>query len=251
MTNYNPFNLKNKTILITGASSGIGKVTAIECSKLGADVIIIGRNIDRLNETYNLLQGENNLIRSLDLTNELELNEFMQSLPKLDGIVHSAGILESIPFSFTNSEKLSKIMQINFEIPFILTQYLIKNKKINKEGSIVFVSSLSGYSTIASGISAYSASKGAICASIRVMAFELAHKKIRVNSVCPGMVKTEMNTENVNLSVEQLNDDELRNYPLGYGDPIQVAQPIAFLLSQASSWITGTNVVLDGGASIH
>jgi NAD(P)-dependent dehydrogenase (short-subunit alcohol dehydrogenase family) len=248
---YNPFSLENKTILITGASSGIGKETAIECSKLGANVIITGRNLDRLNETFSLLQGSNNVMFSIDLTNELELDDFLNKLPKLDGVVHSAGILDSIPFSFTSNVKLSNIMKVNFEIPFGITQYLIKNKKINKLGSIVFVSSLSGFSTIASGISAYSASKGAICASIRVMAFELASKKIRVNSVCPGMVKTEMNIENDNLSSEQLKEDELRNYPLGYGTPIEVAQPITFLLSQASSWITGTNMVLDGGASIH
>lgn len=136
-------------------------------------------------------------------------------------------------------------------MPFTITQSLIKTKKINKQSSIVFVSSLSGISTIASGISAYSASKGAICASVRVMAFELASKNIRVNSVCPGMVKTEMNIENNSLSEEQLKEDELRNYPLGYGTPLQVAQTIVFLLSNASSWITGTNMVIDGGASIH
>jgi NAD(P)-dependent dehydrogenase (short-subunit alcohol dehydrogenase family) len=248
---YNPFTLENKTILVTGASSGIGKETAIECSRLGANVIITGRNKERLIETFNLLVGNNHKFYQLDLNSEHKIQDFLNSLPKLDGIVHSAGILESIPFSFTNSEKLEKIMKVNFEIPFTITQNLIKTKKINKQSSIVFVSSLSGISTIASGISAYSASKGAICASVRVMAFELASKNIRVNSVCPGMVKTEMNIENSSLSEEQLKEDELRNYPLGYGTPIQVAQTIVFLLSNASSWITGTNMVIDGGASIH
>jgi NAD(P)-dependent dehydrogenase (short-subunit alcohol dehydrogenase family) len=248
---YNPFTLENKTILITGASSGIGKETAIECSKLGANVIITGRNEERLIETFNLLVGNNHKFYQLDLNSEDKIQDFLNSLPKLDGIAHSAGILESIPFSFTNSEKLAKIMKVNFEMPFTMTQSLIKTKKINKQSSIVFVSSLSGISTIASGISAYSASKGAICASVRVMAFELASKNIRVNSVCPGMVKTEMNIENNSLSEEQLKEDELRNYPLGYGTPIQVAQTIVFLLSNASSWITGTNMVIDGGASIH
>jgi NAD(P)-dependent dehydrogenase (short-subunit alcohol dehydrogenase family) len=113
------------------------------------------------------------------------------------------------------------------------------------------VSSLSGFSTVASGISAYSASKGALSASIRVMALELASKKIRVNTVCPGMVKTEMNSENSNLSETQLLEDEARNYPLGYGKPEQVASSIVFLLGEGSSWITGTNLVIDGGASIH
>jgi NAD(P)-dependent dehydrogenase (short-subunit alcohol dehydrogenase family) len=248
---YNPFNLNDKTILITGASSGIGKQTAIECSKLGANIIITGRSITKLDSTYSMLHGKNHLKFNLDLTDDIELDNFLQSLPKLDGIVHSAGILQTMPLAFTSRNLVSNTLKVNFEIPFYITQYLVKNKKINKEGSIVFVSSLSGISTIASGISAYSASKGAICASIKVMALELSPKKIRVNAVCPGMVNTTMNSENTTLSADQLEMDERSNYPLGYGTALAVAQPIAFLLSQSSSWITGTNVILDGGASIH
>jgi NAD(P)-dependent dehydrogenase (short-subunit alcohol dehydrogenase family) len=127
---YNPFTLENKTILITGASSGIGKETAIECSKLGANLIITGRNEERLIETFNLLAGNNHIFYQLDLNSEDNIQDFLNSLPKLDGIVHSAGILESIPFSFTNSEKLAKIMKVNFEMPFTMTQSLIKTKKI-------------------------------------------------------------------------------------------------------------------------
>ena len=145
----------------------------------------------------------------------------------------------------------SKIMKINFEIPFSITQYLVNTKKINNYSSIVFISSLSGINTIAAGISAYSASKGAISASIRVMALELASRNIRVNAVCPGMVNTEMNLENTTLTSDDLKTDEFTNYPLGYGKPEDVANAIVFLLSGASSWITGTNLVIDGGASIH
>lgn len=248
---YNPFSLQNKTILVTGASSGIGKATAIECSKMGAKLIITGRNLERLNNVYNQLEGHDHLIVQGDLSNLDDLELLISSIEKIDGIVHSAGILETTPFSFTNNIKLSETMKINFEVPFILTQRLIKAKKIRNNSSVVFVSSLSGYSTGAIGLSAYSASKGAICAAVRVIALELAAKKIRVNAVCPGMVKTEMNLRNGKLSKEQLEEDELLNYPLGYGTADDIANTNIFLLSEASKWITGTNLVIDGGASIH
>lgn len=249
--NTNPFSLKNKTILITGASSGIGKATALQCSKMGAKLIITGRNLERLKEVYNELEQNNHLIIQADLSNADDLELLVNSLEKIDGLVHSAGILETTPFSFTSNKKLSETMRINFEAPFILTQKLIKTKKIKNNSSVVFVSSLSGYSTGAIGLSAYSASKGAICATVRVIALELAPKKIRVNSVCPGMVKTEMNSGNNKLFQEQLEEDELRNYPLGYGTADDIANTNVFLLSDASKWITGTNLVIDGGASIH
>lgn len=247
----NPFLLENKTILITGASSGIGKATAILCAQMGAKLIVTGRTESKLNEVFDSLGGECHQKIVVDFENENAIIDLLAMVNQLDGIVHSAGILETIPLAFTNSEKLSRIMKINFEVPFIITQQLLKAKKFKKDASIVFVSSLSGYSTVASGISAYSASKGALSASIRVMALELASKKIRVNAVCPGMVKTEMNSENDNLTETQLVEDEKRNYPLGYGTPKQIATSIVFLLGKGSSWITGTNLVIDGGASIH
>ena len=247
----NLLDLTGKTILITGASSGIGKSSALLCSKLGASLIITGRNELKLNNVFNLLEGNNHLQFPIDFEYENSIVELCSKIDKLDGIIHSAGVLESIPFSYTNNTKLSKIMKINFEIPFSITQYLVKTKKINNYSSIVFISSLSGINTIAAGISAYSASKGAISASIRVMALELASRNIRVNAVCPGMVNTEMNLENTTLTSDDLKTDEFTNYPLGYGKPEDVANAIVFLLSGASSWITGTNLVIDGGASIH
>lgn len=247
----NPFSLENKTILITGASSGIGKATAILCAQMGAKLIVTGRTESKLDEVYDSLIGEGHQKIVVDFENENAIIDLVAMVIQLDGIVHSAGILETIPLAFTNSEKLSRIMRVNFEVPFSITQQLLKAKKFNKETSIVFVSSLSGYSTVASGISAYSASKGAISASIRVMALELAPKRIRVNAVCPGMVRTDMNTDNDNLTEAQLLEDEKRNYPLGYGTSKQIATSIAFLLGEGSSWITGTNLVIDGGASIH
>jgi NAD(P)-dependent dehydrogenase (short-subunit alcohol dehydrogenase family) len=247
----NLLDLTGKTILITGASSGIGKSSALLCSKLGASLIITGRNEIKLNNVFSLLEGNKHLQFPIDFENENSINELCSKIDSLDGIIHSAGIALNSPFKFTNIEKLSKILHINFEIPFTITQVLLKEKKINKESSIVFVSSVSGYNVVARGISAYSASKGAISASIRVMALELSSRKIRVNAVCPGMVNTEMNLDNSILTNEDLKTDEFRNYPLGYGKPEDVANAIVFLLSDASSWITGTNLVIDGGASIH
>lgn len=247
----NPFSLDNKAILITGASSGIGKATAILCAQMGAKLIITGRTESKLNDVFDSLIGEGHQKIVVDFENENAITDLITMVSQLDGIVHSAGILETIPLAFTNSEKLSRIMKINFEVPFSITQQLLKAKKFKKDTSIVFVSSLSGYSTVASGISAYSASKGAISASIRVMALELASKKIRVNAVCPGMVITDMNIENNILTETQLLEDEKRNYPLGYGTSKQIATSIVFLLGDGSSWITGTNLVIDGGASIH
>jgi NAD(P)-dependent dehydrogenase (short-subunit alcohol dehydrogenase family) len=247
----NPFSLENKTILITGASSGIGKATAVLCSQMGAKLIVTGRTESKLNEVFDSLIGEGHQKIVVDFENGNAIIDLVAMVDKLDGIVHSAGISETIPLAYTNSEKLSRIMRINFEVPFSITQQLLKAKKFKKECSIVFVSSISGYSTVANGITAYSASKGAISASIRGMAFELAPKRIRVNAVCPGMVKTEMNSDNDNLTGVQLLEDEKRNYPLGYGTSEQIATSIVFLLGEGSSWITGTNLVIDGGASIH
>lgn len=247
----NPFDLQNKTILITGASSGIGRATAILCSSMGAKLIITGRTESKLNDVFNYLEGIGHKKLLLDFEDEDSISKLVAYVEGVDGVVLSSGISENIPFSFTNEKKLARIMKVNFEAPFITTQKLVKEKKIKKGGSIVFVSSISGYLAVAKGISAYSASKGALCASIRVMALELSAKMIRVNTVCPGMVKSEMNYENQNLTGDQMIEDEARNYPLGYGSPEQVASSIVFLLGEGSSWITGTNLVIDGGASIH
>jgi NAD(P)-dependent dehydrogenase (short-subunit alcohol dehydrogenase family) len=246
----NNFSLSGKTILITGASSGIGKATAIACANLDANVITTGRNLIKLKNTFDLLVGSNHRMIPFDFE-ENNLNDFISTLPQLDGIVHSAGIIDSIPYQFTNEKKLEKVMNINFSIPFHLTRLLLKSKKINKNSSIVFVSSISGISITAVGHAAYSASKGALSACTRVLALENAPQQIRVNSVCPGMVKTEMIYNNPAYTKDDLLADEKRNYPLGYGNPENVAEPIAFLLSNAAKWITGSNIIIDGGASIQ
>lgn len=246
------FSLENKTILITGASSGIGKSTAILCAQLGAKLILTGRSKAKLSEVEKLLIPNDHKLIPIDFEEENTIEQLIEFINfKIDGVVHSIGISENLPFSFTNESKLNRVMKTNFLVPFGITQMLLKNKKLNKGASIVFVSSISGVSTIATGMSAYSASKGAISAAVRVMALELASKGIRVNAICPGMVLTDMNLLNDSVTSEQLREDEMKNYPLGYGQPEDIAASILFLLGNGSKWITGSNLIIDGGFSIH
>lgn len=246
---YNPFTLVGKTILITGASSGIGKATAIECSKLGAKVIIFGRNKDRLESTYKELEGENHIQIIADLSDESMLDDVINELPKIDGIANVAGIVKTLPFQFVNRKELNNIFDINFYGPVILSQKIIKKKKLNKDSSIVFVSSIDGPVTAHIGNSIYSASKGAISAISRNMAVDLASKKIRVNSVLPGMTETPL-IHGDGITQEQLDLDK-KLYPLKrYGEPKEIAWAIIYFLSDASGWTTGSQLVVDGGFTL-
>lgn len=177
MENYNPYSLKNKTILVTGASSGIGKAVAIESSKLGANIIIIGRDKQRLNETFTVLFGDNNIQFICDLSNQKDLDELLNIIPLLDGVVHCAGITKSIPFSFTNRSVEREIFDINYFAAVDLSRLLIQRKKITKNSSVVFISSVSGTSCSMYGNSVYSATKGAINGIVKGMALDLASKK--------------------------------------------------------------------------
>jgi NAD(P)-dependent dehydrogenase (short-subunit alcohol dehydrogenase family) len=245
----NPFSLENKTILITGASSGIGKATAIECSKMGAKIIITGRDLERLNDTYDELEGEGHLIFQADLTNKEEFDALFNSISKLDGLVHSAGIARHMLFNFLKEEQLNEMMDINFRIPTLLTQQLLKQKKINQGASIVFINSISGILSSYVGGSIYSASKGALNGLLKGLALEYASKKIRVNGVMPAMIETRL-IEKSDVTEEQFKLDKLK-YPLKrYGTPNEVAFAVIYLLSEASSWTTGTNILLDGGRTI-
>lgn len=245
----NPFSLQNKTILITGASSGIGKATAIECSKMGAKVIITGRNLERLNVTYDELDKGEHIVIQADLSDQKDLDYLINSIKKIDGIVHSAGISGHLLFNFLKMEQLDEMMDINFKIPTLLTQRLLKQKKVNKGGSIVFINSTSGIISSFIGGSIYSASKGALNGLIKGLALEFAPKKIRFNGVMAAMVETPI-MEKSDVTIEQLNFDR-QKYPLKrYGKPQEVAYAVIYLLSDASAWTTGTNILLDGGRTI-
>lgn len=246
---YNPFTLEGKTILITGASSGIGRATAIECSRLGASLIITGRNELRLDETFiKLAKGEHKKIIA-DLRFEEQIEMLVSGLSEIDGIVHSAGIVDPVPFEFVTRSKLNNIFEINFFSPSLLTQAVIKKKVLKKHSSIVFISSISGIycSSIAGAM--YSSTKGAINGIIKGMALDLAHKFIRVNSICPGMIETNILDKGL-VTKEQLTED-VKRYPLKrHGKPEEVAFAAIYLLSDASSWVTGTNLLIDGGYTL-
>jgi NAD(P)-dependent dehydrogenase (short-subunit alcohol dehydrogenase family) len=246
---HNPFKVEGKTIFITGASSGIGLATAIECSRMGAIVIITGRNIDRLNETYLKLEGKGHKQIIADLSKKEKINDLVTLLPCVDGVVHCAGIVEPLPFQFLSEEKLKFIFDINFTAPTILTQQLIKTKKVNKKASIVFISSISGVFCSSNGGAAYSASKGAINGMAKGMALDLAPQSIRVNCVTPGMIQTDL-FANGTLSDEQLKED-INRYPLKrFGQAEEVAYAVIYLLSDASKWVTGSNLLIDGGYTL-
>jgi len=245
----NAFALAGKKILVTGASSGIGRQIAIEISNAGATAIITGRNNDRLHETIKSLSPGDHKMFAADLNREEELNALVAGTEKIDGLVLSAGIMKTIPFRLLNRQVLQEVMETNFIGQVLLVNKLIQKKLIANEASIVFISSIGGNVVGTVGNAAYSASKGAIEGIQKVMALELAPKKIRVNSILPGMVRTEM-WSNGSVSEEQLAEDE-KKYPLGYGEPSDVAHGCIYLLSHASRWVTGSSLVMDGGFSIQ
>lgn len=251
---YNPFSLENKTILITGASSGIGRQCAVDCSQMGAKVIAIGRNEKRLQETLNLLDGDGHAIYSYDLSEIDGIKELISLIVaekgKLDGIIYAAGIEKSAPIKLLLPSDYEEILRVNTISAFELVRQSIGVKFINAPASVVFISSITSVIARAS-TAAYSASKGALVSGARVMAAELARRNIRVNCISPGTVLTPL-MENV---LSQLSEEEyekrISGFPLGLGEVTDISNACIFLLSNASRWITGQNIVIDGGYTIY
>ena len=246
---YNPFSLERKTVLVTGASSGIGRATAIECSKMGATVIITARNEGRLKETLDSLDyklGQTHQMLLADLSKEEEIIKLVDLLPVLDGVSLNAGIVKTLPVKFINHDALSEVLNVNMIGPVILTQRLLKKKKLLKGSSVVFTSSIGGVMISTIGNTMYGISKGGLNAFMKGLALEMASLGIRSNSVNPGFVATNILSAGV-ISEEQLNEN-MAKYPLGrFGKPEDIAHAIIYLLSDASSWVTGHTLVVDGG----
>lgn len=245
----NPYSLKDKTILVTGASSGIGERTAIECANLGARLIISGRNEERLNATLHNLEGANHRAIIADLTTDEGKKAVIDSVELLDGLVLCAGQGNVIPFKLADRKKFDSIFEINYFAPVELMRMLVKTKKLKDKASVVFVCSIGGINAITIGNTIYGASKAAFNSTMKFCALELAQKGIRCNSVLPGMVNTSL-IKGGAVSEEQHKTD-MEKYPLKrYGEPEDIAYGIIYLLSDAASWVTGHSLVIDGGITI-
>lgn len=249
MENYNPFSLKGKTILITGASSGIGRATAIECSRMGATLIITGRNEERLNETLSLLENEGNISIIADISKDEGIKELLIDLPKLDGIVLCAGIVELWPFLFASRERIEKTYSTNLFSPIETIRMIVKKKLYNPGVSIVAIDSIAGTSDFCPANSIYGSGKAALASFLKYAAIELSQKGIRINTISPGFIYTPMQT-NGNITEEQL-DKVISKTPIQrWGKPEDIAYATIYLLSDASSFITGTDLKVDGGYTI-
>ncbi|HEX2944864.1 MAG TPA: SDR family oxidoreductase [Clostridia bacterium] len=251
----NPLDLSGKNVMVTGASSGIGREIAIFLSKLGANVIMVARNEERLKETYNELEPGYHSYYLMDFNNPDTIESMMDNVCanglKLNGLVHSAGISQTMPLQYLKLSDLGSIMSVNFFSFVELAKHFSKRKNNNNGGSIVAISSISSR-VGARGLTAYCASKGALESAIRSMALDLAPKKIRINSVAPAMIGTKIYDglkEIVNN--KDFEAELMKRQVLGIGKPADVAHAAAFLLSDASGFITGTSMIVDGGYTAH
>lgn len=243
----NPFTLSGKTILVTGASAGIGRGIAIACAGMGAQVILTARNTERLQETLALLEGEGHTYIVADLTSEAERTALVQQLPMLDGVVQSAGVGSRVPCKMLSQDDIDRVMKPNAEAPMLLQAQLLSEKKIKKQASLVYIAS-AATTMPSAGNAVYSASKAALVAYAKCLAQELAPRQIRVNCISPTMVWTDLAL--VGATAEQLKEAE-QLYPLKrYGQPEDIANLAIYLLSDASAWMTGSNIEITGGSQI-
>jgi NAD(P)-dependent dehydrogenase (short-subunit alcohol dehydrogenase family) len=252
--NFNPFSLQGKNIIITGASSGIGRQCAISCSRMGANTILIGRNIERLQETLKSLYGETHLYFSLDMTNfdliENVIEQCVEQLGKINGLIFCSGVEMTTPLSFMNYDRYLELYKINVFAPFETAKILSKNKYCGENASFVFISSIMGV-VGQPGKVGYSGSKGAIVSAVKSMALEFVKKKIRANCISPAIVETEM-AERMFIELPPTSKDRIISFhPYGFGKTEDIAYACIYFLSDASRWITGQNLILDGGYTIQ
>ena len=248
---YNPYSLSGKTILVTGAGSGIGRATSVECSKLGARLVLVDINEQGLADTLAMLaQPElEHLTFAVNLCDEEAIADMVGKLPVLDGVSNNAGITKLVPLQFIGADDFERIHKVNLLAPILLTKYLVKKKKIAKGGSIVFTASAGGVFVSSFGNAIYATSKCGVDGYMRTAALELAPKGIRCNSVNPGMVETPL--INRGQITDEQHEKDKENYPLGrYGKPEDVAFATIYLLSGASCWMTGTALKIDGGLTL-
>ena len=243
----NPFSLEGKTILVTGASSGIGRAAAVAAAHMGARIVLTGRNPERLAETLEqLTTGADHLLIAADLADAAARNNLADASPVLDGMVHSAGVAAMRPMRMVNEEHLREMLSVNYEAPILLTQRLLARKRFNSAASLVYVTATAAHlSPLATG--AYAGAKAALVSSVRSLASEHAKSRIRANCVAPGYVNTPMYTALDGVTSFEGNHDL---FPLGISEPADVAHGIVYLLSPASRWVTRSTLNIDGGHSL-
>ncbi len=247
---YFPFSLSGKTILVTGASSGIGRAVAQECAAAGAVCLITARNQERLQQTLDELQGEGHQMFISDLADITAIDTMIENLPKLDGVVSCAGVVETKLLKFTEEEDLQNLFQTNTFSAIRLVRSLLQKKKLKKDSSVVFISSISGVKCGYIGGSLYGATKGAIEGFAKATALELAPQRIRVNTITPGMVETSL-LKDVEVDQDQIETDK-QKYPMKrYGKPEEIGYSAVYLLSDATKWVTGTSLLIDGGFTLN
>jgi len=241
--------LKDKTILVTGASSGIGMQTAIMAAKLGARLVVSGRNREKLEDTFDQLSGEGHQLHVGDMTIEADRRSLIAMLPELDGMVHCAGIVGPTPAKFIRQEDIDRLFSINYQVPVLLNAYILQKKKLRKGASVIMMSSIVTRSPYFGG-ALYAGTKGAIETYTKTLALELVDRRVRVNCLSPGLVNTPMITDPAKESNPEIVDESLQRYiakyPMGVGEADDVAKAIIFLLSDESKWISGTNIEMGG-----
>lgn len=250
----NPMDLTGKTILVTGASSGLGREISIHISRLGGTVILVGRNKNALEETFSRMDGKGHVLTPFDLNDTDSIpkwvKEITQTTGPLHGLVHSAGVVSTLSIGVLNSKRINNLMNINFNAAVSLTRAFRQKNVVADSGSIVYIASVYGFIGQA-GQSIYSASKGALISMSRSLAMELAKQKIRVNCIAPGHILTEMGEDQRRLLPEDKFSEIEKAHPLGFGEPNDVSNAVAFLLADTGKWITGTTLVVDGGCIAH
>lgn len=244
----NPFSLENKRILVTGASSGIGQCIAIECSKMGAQMVVTARNQDRLHETVSQIVTSDSQEIIADISTVEGVDAIAEQVPELDGVVLNAGIIHTVPVKFINEENMMAVFNTNILSSIRLVQRLIKKKKLNRNASVVFISSISTFQ-VKKGNSLYSATKGAVNSFAKALAVEVGHLGIRVNCIQPGNIKTRV--MDAGVITEEQRAEYMKKYILGEGEPIDVAYPAIYLLSNAARWVTGSIFTIDGGGTLQ
>lgn len=239
-----PFSVQDKTVLVTGASSGLGRHIAIVLARRGARLVITGRDADRLQETFAQLQGDGHIQVVADLTSGQDREKLAQAAPSFNGVVHCAGLQKHCPIRQLTEQMMTEMYSVNFLAPVMLTQRLLQSNAIAQQGSIIFMLSTAAHIGTR-GLGPYSAMKSGLTGIIKCLALEQAKRKIRVNGISPSAIETPMWKVH-----EHLLEEQKARHPLGLGRPDDVVNGVVYMLSDASRWVTGTSLVMDGGAVI-